>query len=443
MTLRGLDTSKPFVVVTGDVPDQETLSLLTLESAEFEAVLGTDVLFAEQVPVGSAHWVVEIDPQAEDVHLVWDPTVQRLTSHIRESDEYVKSVNLLHSLAHSVSTTVHDDVCETNAAAFERIRTEIANIYPSFGVRGLDWQGISERYADIVLLSPDAFVEGAQRWVAELGDAHTALHRTSGPRHHPPYGATMTSDGAALTRLPSSSAAARAGVGDGWIVEVEAPNYWLETTGATQRQLRQVAARRFLAMPSGSRDFAARSPTGERVAWTEEAVPVPDVEIDQENDCVRINGFVDDTPGRVDEALGALRDRKHITVDLRGNCGGSLVAAVELRRRFLRERTPIGAIRFSDGRGSLAEPVTVNDAPAANAWEGAVTFLTDCMTYSAAEDLLWGLQGLGHVRIAGSTTGGGSGRPHTRRITETLAQCQHRTHLRPWGPLHRVPWHPP
>lgn len=420
MSLRGLDTSRPFVVVTTDVPDPAILKLLVLERAEFEAVFGTQVHFAPQVLPGAAHWVVELDPLATDVRLKWDSEAQRLTSRIRSTAEYLQSVNLLHSLAHSHPTAVYDDLSANSTDAFIRIYTEIANIFPSFELRGLNWDRISERYAGIVSLSADKFAEAAQTWVAELGDAHTALHRTPGSRYHPPYRAAMTSQGAVLEKVPRSSAAARAGVHEGWTIRTDAPQYWLTTTGATKRQHAQVAARRFLAMSSQSREFVARSPGGQEVVWTEEANSSIDVEVDPASNYLKINTFVSDTPDHVDAALRSMDVREPLRVDLRGNSGGSLVAAVEVRRRFLRQSTPLGTIRFTDGQGSLAAPVAIEGTPVHKAWSGAVTFLIDSMTYSASEDLLWGLKGLDHVRIAGSPTGGGSGRPHSRRITENL-----------------------
>ena len=43
-------------------------------------------------------------------------------------------------------------------------------------------------------------------------------------------------------------------------------------------------------------------------------------------------------------------------------------------------------------------------------------FLTDALTLSASEDALLGLQGLPHVRVVGTPSGGGSGRPRTLRL---------------------------
>jgi carboxyl-terminal processing protease len=49
-----------------------------------------------------------------------------------------------------------------------------------------------------------------------------------------------------------------------------------------------------------------------------------------------------------------------------------------------------------------------------------VRFLVDPLCYSATEDFLQGVAGLGHVQLVGQRTGGGSGRPRTIRLREHL-----------------------
>jgi len=122
----------------------------------------------------------------------------------------------------------------------------------------------------------------------------------------------------------------------------------------------------------------------------------------------------------LDAAFHDLRDVGHLIVDLRGNVGGNLEAARAFRNRFLRERTLLGSVRFSIGHGRLSRPQQLYGEPAADPFAGRITFLTDALTYSAAEDALNGLQGLPHVRVVGQRSGGGSGRPRSIRLRPDL-----------------------
>ena len=88
--------------------------------------------------------------------------------------------------------------------------------------------------------------------------------------------------------------------------------------------------------------------------------------------------------------------------------------AGRLRDRFLRTRTCLGAVAFTDGRGGLSLPSPrMGEPPDGRSWPGTVVIAVDAMTYSASEDFLLGLQGLGHVTVVGERTGGGSGRPRS------------------------------
>jgi carboxyl-terminal processing protease len=115
------------------------------------------------------------------------------------------------------------------------------------------------------------------------------------------------------------------------------------------------------------------------------------------------------------------RGTAELILDLSGNTGGSLTAATRLRDRFLRDTTPIGWIRFTTGTGRLDDLTPRSAEPSdLSRWNGALTVLVDAMTYSAAEDFLLGLEGLDHVRVLGESTGGGSGRPRTMKLTDDL-----------------------
>src|SRR5699024_9893003 len=131
---------------------------------------------------------------------------------------------------------------------------------------------------------------------------------------------------------------------------------------------------------------------------------------------VRMHNWIDGVgiEDRFDEIIAEHAHRHTMVIDLRGNTGGNLLLAKRLRRRFLRERTHLGTVQFTRGDGELADPVDLWAEPSGTGiWPGELVVLTDGLTYSASEDFLHGLQGLPHVTVIGSHSGGGSGRPRT------------------------------
>jgi carboxyl-terminal processing protease len=407
------------------------LDLLRIEKAEFEAVFGAPVEFVADAGGYYQRWVIRgRGGQEGSPTLAWDPARRELTSFADSRAEFATTLNLLHTLAGNTQLRASDTPLTDSRLAFDRIYTEVANTYPGFALRGLDWDQITQRHARVAELHGDEFVIGVQRWIAELGDAHTAA-RHPARRFHPPYRAKMTPAGAELTGVPPGSVAYQAGVRPGWVVDVDDPARWLATCGATPQQHAQAAARNFLAMTQPQREFTAQDYHGHRVHWTETTV-APTLHstlrwrhVDRDCTFIRLTSF----DGSVDLATGfdtvlteaGTRGSQLLIVDLRGNAGGSLIAATALRDRFLHTHTELGSIAFTTGTGQLADPVPLTGAPSpATCWPGPITVLVDAMTYSAAEDFLLGLQGLEHVTVLGEPTGGGSGRPRTIAITPDL-----------------------
>lgn len=406
------------------------LGLLSSERAEFEAVLGASVELVANADAYHQRWLItRRETREESPTLTWDPARGVLTSLANTPAEFATTLNLLHTLAHSCTNRVAETLAPDPGAAFDRIYTEVANTYPGFTLRGLDWEHISHRHRGVRELHGEDFLLGVQRWIAELGDAHTAACRPA-TRFHPPYRATMSPTGAQLTAVPPGSAAHQAGVRAGWMVEVADPTWWLRCHGATPQQHAQVAARAFLAMTEPQRAFTAHDRHGNHVRWVETATTSTlqtTLRWRHERDHTHIwlrsfDGSLD-LATAFDTLLTQARARHNgeLVLDLRGNTGGSLRHATALRDRFLRARTRLGSIAFTTGTGQLADPVTLTGEPSdAIRWPGLLTVLVDAMTYSAAEDFLLGLQGLDHVRVLGEPTGGGSGRPRTLRITPEL-----------------------
>jgi carboxyl-terminal processing protease len=226
----------------------EFLPLLELEAAEFTAVLGQPVCFQRHADdAGTDVWDVTIDPGLGSARLESDLEARRLVLSLPDAGEFANGVSLLHSLAFEPLMVVSDTETRTYAEAFDRICAEVANTYPYFDLRGLDWSEITERYAYVRDLEGDEFWDHAERWVANLGDAHTQLVFPQ-PRFHPPYLAEMHDDGASLRRVPKGTAAWAAGVRPGHRIDVDNPDRWLLNVGASPQHHALVAGRRFLMM---------------------------------------------------------------------------------------------------------------------------------------------------------------------------------------------------
>lgn len=401
--------------------DSSMLALVEAESDEFESVLGCRVHVGSRRSDEEATWTVTPRSATDAPCLVWEPSTLTMTSHANGPNEVMSTMQLLHTVARQPRQPAVYRAPDSPAAAARLIHDEVLGTYPSFALRSIDrHQWVGRRLQEV----PDtwaAFTPWAQEWVAELGDAHTAVIARDERGHNLSYVGTLTSEGVTLEAIPPTAPAWRAGVRPGWVVTVDRPERWLRTTGATPQQHARVAARRTLAVPGEERTFEAHDPrTGRTAAWVErpqapalsdvlEAEPGPDGVIR-----LRLAAFLPEIG--IEEAFDDLcrdaRPTQLLELDLRGNTGGNLMLAMRLRDRFLRKRTRIGSIAFSTGRGGLA-PVRARWAnPSARpCWPGRLRVLVDSMTYSAAEDFLLGLQGLDHVTVAGERTGGGSGRP--------------------------------
>lgn len=411
-----------FVIDFSALPlSADLLRLIEQEKEEFEAVLGSTVSF-RRAAAGDRAWTIE-PPTAPGAppQLRWE-SATRLVSVAGSVQEFTATLNALHTVSRSPRDAVVVGPVDSVEDAVRTIRDEIANTYPYFALRGLDWDRICDRHLS---QPPPAseFADFAAAWVAELGDAHTAVKMSSTGGFNPPYRGTLESDGVHLTAVPESSAAWSAGVRAGWVVEIDDVERFVRTVGATPQQLSQVQARRALAMAEERRTYRARDAQGRRAVEWEEVVQPTSLE-----NTVRIEGDVRDRVVRIrafdsrvdlhsvfDEVIAAGHPDDRITIDLRGNTGGSILLATDLRDRFLRRRTHVGYVAFTDGRGGIGpRNERWADPSERSRWPGHVDILIDSLTYSASEDFILGLQGLEHVRVRGSVSGGGSGRP--RRI---------------------------
>jgi carboxyl-terminal processing protease len=286
--------------------------------------------------------------------------------------------------------------------------------------RPVDWDGLRRRHEPAISAAVDP-LPGFQRWLGELGDLHTTALPGIAVINSP-YVISADSGAVRLMRVPRNTAAFRAGARPGWTLCGIDGEDWRGRCGAPAHVRGLLAGRRLTGRPTGSeREFAALAPDGQRVTWIESgAVAAPAARwrrLSPTVGLIAVDGWTAEVVGQLDAALAQLRGCDGLIMDLRGNTGGSLVAAVNARRRFLRERTHCGTIRYTDGRGGLGDPYGLTAEPADESrWRGRLVVLTDPLTASASEDFLLGLHGLPHVRVIGTATAGGSGRPVTRHL---------------------------
>lgn len=401
------------------------VALLEAEPIELEAELGAPVVLTTHDPGTGARFLLNGEV---DGALLWLDREERvLRGQGAGAASLLSTLNALRTLSFTERDVLVEEVCRDLTEVVDRITYEIAHTYPAFAMRGLDWEAISARHAPRVLRAGDP-LPFLQEWLAELEDMHTFIRPVPAPIPSP-YHLAVAGDVAVFRDIPEGTPAWVVGVRPGdTLLNVDVASWW-RRTGAAPYARALMAGYRLLSAPEGTRrKLRARSPEGVIRTWHETwrgRPPEPLVRWERRPSgasFLRIAAFRRD-PGidaLLDAAFHDLRDVAHLIVDLRGNVGGSLEAARAFRNRFLRERTLLGSIRFSIGHGRLSRPQQLFGEPAANPFAGRVTFLTDALTYSAAEDALLGLQGLSHVRVVGQPSGGGSGRPRSIRLRPNL-----------------------
>lgn len=417
------DDSTEFVIdLTGLPVSGDLQRLIASEKEEFEAVLGRMVTFRPASDTESA-WVIDTPAEAVSHPRLERRSTDRIASVATSEAEFLATMNALHTLYRTQRDAVVVAPLNSVEEAVCVIQDEVANTYPYFALRGLDWDAISRKHLKDTPTRAN-FSDFAAAWVAELGDAHTSIKTSTSGGFNPDYRGILRAEGVHLSSVPRRSPAWEAGVRAGWVVDVDNIERLMNTVGATPQQLPQVRARRAMAFQGTHRVYRAYDPSGRSEAeWEEPAVPMTldnavAVERGQDGDLyIRVRAFGShlDLHSVLDDAIATTAPSARISLDLRGNTGGSILLATDLRDRFLTERTKIGYVAFTDGRGGIAPRTERWAEPSERRrWAGKTEILIDSMTYSASEDFVLGLQGLEHVRVRGSVSGGGSGRP--RRV---------------------------
>ncbi|MBA3377715.1 MAG: hypothetical protein H0T93_02410 [Chloroflexia bacterium] len=427
--------------MTGDPfdPVDSFCRLLIAESAELEAELGCPVIFAGDEPVSSPAARCSVGPTPINHALrAWLNVMQlpAATEPLVRIDrarrvvvidgptvaEVGDAFQLLRTAIRRGDAECRRHVADSTQRMLDTISDEVADTYPSFALRGLEWEDIFNRHRQHIL-DAGASLPSLQRLFADPHDAHTWVReRTTNARL--PYRAWVEPGAAWFTHVPTWSAAWAAGVraGDA-ILDVNHQSWW-DRTAATPRTRAMVTGYRWLAGSVGNeRTLRVRKPDGQLISWTDIygalpwREPVSASVLESGTGYLQIRGwmFTAEWTAALDEAFDLFETCPCLIVDLRGNVGGQLVAAQHFRDRFLTEAVELGTIRFSIGGGRLSEPAPIMGTPSQSSrrWHKPVRFLIDRQTYSASEDAIVGLQGLSHVQIVGEPSGGGSGRPRT------------------------------
>lgn len=412
---------------TEGMPERErvelegVLALLEAEPLELEAELGAPVVLTRSDPGVGPRFLLAAESGSN--LLRFDRRERVLRGAGCDAPSLLASLNALRSLSIREADVVIEEHCHDLRGVTQRIMEEVGDTYPAFALRDLDWKAICARHVPRILCAAEP-LPLLQEWLAELQDMHTSI-RSLPPSLPAPYVLKVEGGKAYFHRVPEGSAAHAVGVQPGdTLLETDALSWW-KRTGAPLHARSMMAGYRLLAAPEGTmRVLRARSASGEIRAWRETWSGQPPGRVARWERrpsgavYLRIENFRRDLG--IDTLLAAafhdLHGVDHLIVDLRGNVGGSLEAARAFRNRFLHERTLLGSIRFSVGGGRLSRPQDLYGEPISAAVPPHVSFLTDALTYSAAEDALLGLQGLPHIRVIGQPSGGGSGRPRTIRL---------------------------
>lgn len=396
------------------------LGELLLRAADaLEHELGGRPIPAGSSPPPGPRWELRFGGAEPAHHL--DRRAGRLVTEAPTFDGLLDALSTLRELWGRPDGTWPVRDCADREELVARIRDAVRDAWPSFHVRDVDWDATCARHAPRVRAAADP-IDAATRWVAELGDAHTAVRPVTPPGRLR-YPIRVTAEAATFGEVDPGSPAGRAGVRAGHRLGGVDPIDLLARTGAPGHARAWVAGLLARQGPAGvPRAWSAAAPGSRPVSWTEAPVlpfdpPLLATGTVGRRGWLRIAAFAPDLGPALDAALdGPLRDVPELVVDLRGNGGGHLGTALRLRDRFVREPTVMGTLRATLPGGALGPEVQLRATPAERPFAGRVTFLVDEGTYSASEDLLLGLQGLPHVTVLGRATGGGSGRVRRVRL---------------------------
>lgn len=407
-------------VVVPDLPGRDGLvALLREEAAELVGELGAEPRFSEGVTPGEPNQLeFVVDPSVDAPQLLVERGARRVEARGASLDECAAALHLLRTVRRTGVDIARLTSADTAAEAVERVSAEVATTWPSFALAGIDWGRLSDAFRPTP--SEVDLVGGLQRWVARLGDGHTNVHARGGVAALP-YTARAHDGRIVFGDIPTGTPAWEMGVRSGdTLLGVDVAALW-DRVGATPHLKPWLVGRRALSGIAGEPlELTIRCADGSTVTvddvpgnstWPR---PIEHHRLPSGTGYLRLRRWLPGDADAIDAALTDLEHAERLIVDLRGNAGGTLVAATAFRRRFLLHPTRTGSVRFSVGDGTLTPPAYFDDEPSdRRRWTRPVRFVTDALTYSASEDALLGLGQLDHVEVVGEPSGGGSGRPRS------------------------------
>ena len=418
---------------------QEFQRLIKEHQNGIERELGCPLRFAEDgSTTEGARWLIGpsvANPEIrklkmrlpEGPEIFVDRKHRLLVSDGMTSEEVMETFSWLRSLGRIKDGPWKIGNCKSVFEAIHRIQSEVKSSFPAFDLHQVDWEKICERHIPLVE-SASHPVPAMQRWLAELGDAHTWVRPLPAYGHFP-YDLYTDKVRVFFYRLSENSLAWEKGVRPGFELLDENVLDWWDRTSASPHGKPFVVGARLLATPVGQmRPFKAKSTTGKMIEWEEAAVanrwnpPLTWKVRNSGTAYLRISVWAagQGLEEEIDQAFENFRSAPNLIVDLRANPGGNLLMALRFRNRFLQDPGPLAWIRTTlpDGTLGECEPINGETVSEERRWLKPVIFLTDALTYSASEDALLGLQGTPHVMVIGQRSGGGSGRVRLLKLLE-------------------------
>lgn len=254
----------------------------------------------------------------------------------------------------------------TNAAVFDELWRDVDLHYPFFEYKHLNWDSLGAVYRPrAVAAASDAdLARTLGALLEELRDAHVSLS------------------------VPSTGATYR------YLSRAESSPYYFDAN-TTARYVRDDAttpgghvAYGMLSADVGYARIAAFAGAG----WSSE----------------------------IDDALTAMPAAQALVLDVRGNRGGTRSIAIDVAGRFADRARTFGYLRFRNGpsHDNLTAFSDETVAPAgARHFAGQVYVLTDRLDFSSTEELVLAMRALPTTTIVGDTTGGASGGPAPRELS--------------------------
>ncbi|MGE0100689.1 MAG: S41 family peptidase [Blastocatellales bacterium] len=314
---------------------------------------------------------------------------------------------------------------------------------PTFG--GVDWDGVRRKYEPrLGKISSDAELHRMlQEMLNELGQSHFSIiapeaivadHLSADPSGGIGIDLRVIGDRVVISRVEPGSAAAKAGLRTGFIVQsvgdVDTAKLWqrLEGSGESVERRQMYLVRRLMAELSGAPGSSVR------IAWLDSADRTAEKSVIREKmsgelsppmgnfppqytefhserlpgdiGYIRFNIFTTPVMQKVRDAVGAFsssadgRPVKGIIFDLRGNPGGIGGMASGIAGMLTSSQGSLGTMKFRKNELKFAY------FPQQNAFTGPVAVIIDGFSASTSEILAGGLQEIGRAVVLGEKSMG-------------------------------------